>query len=104
METAVATAYKWLPVITDYCMGCGMCVEVCPHGCLELVWEFAKLRRPGECVSGGECMDVCPQNAIRMQWVKANGSQDVGRWCETPEPAPRPPRRWFGWLFEKGAA
>lgn len=103
MEAAVETAYKWLPAIADYCLGCGKCVEACPHGCLELVWEFATLQRAGDCVSEGDCVDVCPQTAIRMEWVKAPGSQDVGRWCETPELAPSPPMGWFGWLFQKGA-
>lgn len=104
MEAGVETTYKWLPVITDYCLGCGQCVEACPHGCLELVREFATLKRAEECVSEGDCVEVCPQDAIRMEWVKTIGSQEVGRWCETPEPAASPPRRWFGWLFQKRLA
>jgi NAD-dependent dihydropyrimidine dehydrogenase PreA subunit len=104
MEAGVKTAYKWLPVTVDYCIGCGKCVEACPQGCLELVWEFATLQRAGDCVSAGDCVDVCPQNGIRMAWVKTTGSQDVGHWCATPEPALRPPGRWLGWLWPKRAA
>ena len=99
MATGNKTAHKWLPVVSDYCTGCAKCVDACPHGCLDLVWEFATLPRPEDCVSEGVCVTVCRENAIRMEWVKANTSQEVGCWCEAPEPLPSRPRNWLGGWF-----
>ena len=77
--------YKWLPVIsTDYCTGCALCLEVCEHKCLEMVWSFATLKRPVDCGSEGNCMDACPEDVIRMEWVSMEGDLDVGRWRESP--------------------
>lgn len=103
MESGNEAAYKWLPVVSDYCTGCARCVDACPHECLDLVWEFATLQHPEDCVSEGVCVTVCPEGDIRMEWVKTTASQEVGRWCEAPEPLPSRPRSglrsWLGaWL------
>jgi len=82
----VTLTYKRLPVITDYCHGCGLCVEACEHGCLGMIWEFAKLEIPDDCGSEGKCMEVCPQEAIRMEWTATNGDHSVGQWrAEIPD-------------------
>lgn len=87
-----STAYKWLPVITDYCHGCGLCVEACDHGCLDMVWDFARLHTPADCGSEGKCMEVCPAEAIHMEWAATTGDRDLGVWCdELPEP---PRKKW----------
>lgn len=99
MDTGNKTAYKWLPVVSDYCTGCARCVDTCPHGCLDLVWEFATLQHLENCVSEGRCVTVCPEDAIRMEWVKTTASQEVGRWREAPEPLPNRPRSWLRGLF-----
>lgn len=100
------TAYKWLPVIeTDACVGCGLCGRACEPKCLEMVWDFATLKRPEDCGSCGECARVCPQQGIRMDWVKATGSPIVGQWSdEPPPPVAAKPRRWLWGLFEKQPA
>jgi NAD-dependent dihydropyrimidine dehydrogenase PreA subunit len=73
--------YKWLPVIAqDRCTGCALCVDACDHGCLELIWAFATLTRPGDCGSEGTCADVCPEHLIDMAWVAAAGDPRQGRW------------------------
>jgi len=97
--------HKWVPVVTDYCTGCGSCVEACPHGCLELVWDFATLQRSDACIGDGHCVEACPQEeCIQMEWVAATGSQEVGRWCESPEPTAPAPTSWLGSLFRKRPA
>lgn len=56
-----------LPSIeADYCTGCNRCVEVCEHGCLALVWDFATLVRPADCNGEGRCMEACPEHLIQM--------------------------------------
>ena len=93
--------YKWLPVVTDYCTGCSKCVEACPHDCLELEWDFAKLARADLCVGEGECVAACPHESMHMEWLEKVGDQEVGRWCERTVPAPSMKRRWLGGLFQR---
>ena len=93
--------YKWLPVVTDYCTGCGQCVEACPHDCLELVWDFATLQNADACVSEGDCVEVCPHEGIYMKWVEATGNQKVGLWSDRPAAAPSPVLGWLGCLLLK---
>jgi NAD-dependent dihydropyrimidine dehydrogenase PreA subunit len=95
------TDYKWLPVVSDYCTGCGKCVEICPHECLGLVWEFATLQRAEDCVSEGDCVEVCPHEGIRMEWVETTGNQDIGRWSDTLEAVPSAQTGWLRCLFQK---
>ncbi len=83
-------AYKWLPVPSDYCTGCGKCVKACPHACLGLVWDFAKLEHPENCVSEGDCVEVCPHDGIKMEWVKTTASRDTGTWRDDPPPRSDP--------------
>jgi Pyruvate/2-oxoacid:ferredoxin oxidoreductase delta subunit len=93
-------AYKWLPVINDYCHGCGLCVEACEHDCLGMVWDFAKLEVPADCGSEGICMEVCPQGAIRMEWVDATGDQTIGKWCDEPPPLAPSSKSFWSFLGE----
>ncbi len=82
-------SYKLLPVFSEsYCTGCNLCVEACDRSCLEMVWDFATLKRPSDCDSEGNCMDVCPEEVIRMDWVliaenmteNMTENSAVGRW------------------------
>lgn len=77
-------SHKWVPVITDYCTGCGKCVEACPHSCLKPVWDFATLVAPDTCIGVGDCTVVCEDDAIHMRWVKMKGDVEVGEWCDNP--------------------
>jgi NAD-dependent dihydropyrimidine dehydrogenase PreA subunit len=94
-------AWKYVPVITDYCTGCEKCVNRCPHGCLEPVWEFATLVRPDVCVSGGDCTDVCEDDAIHMKWVKMIGNRDTGKWTDE-EPSLEPKKSFWRRIMGKG--
>lgn len=88
--------FKWLPVISDYCIGCGRCVKACPHECLGLTWDFAKLVNPVDCVSGGDCVEVCEHDGIEMQWLKTSAEpadREIGIWCEDPPPPAHPVAR-----------
>jgi len=45
------------------CVGCGLCVDECVHGCIELVDGVARNRMDG-CRQCNVCIGVCPQTAI----------------------------------------
>lgn len=81
---------KWVPIIdTDSCGGCGKCLKACAPRCIDLVWAFATLARPGECDSCGQCEAVCPEDVIRMDWSELEGDAGIGRWESGPTGDPR---------------
>lgn len=57
----------------DVCVGCGMCVSVCPYGAPELFWrngkEFAHINS-ALCKGCGSCAAVCPSGAMQQLGFK----------------------------------
>lgn len=52
------------PVVdSDNCTACGICVDECPTGSLDL-GDVAVLERPDDCTECGTCEDTCPNGAI----------------------------------------
>lgn len=49
--------------ITDACIGCGSCVEVCPQNCINSS-GIPYVIEQDHCLSCGNCMSVCPVNAV----------------------------------------
>jgi 2-oxoglutarate ferredoxin oxidoreductase subunit delta len=60
---------KKLPAIsTEWCKGCGICVEFCPKGALAMdEMEKARLIHPKKCNSCGMCELRCPDLAIELK-------------------------------------
>jgi NAD-dependent dihydropyrimidine dehydrogenase PreA subunit len=52
-----------MQVITEKCTGCGVCVETCPNGALQLVDDLAVLEQ-ATCTQCQACIDACPEGAI----------------------------------------
>lgn len=52
--------------VTDACVGCGVCVSVCPRGNYELAGQGVRIQ--GDCEFCFACIQNCPQRAI--QFVK----------------------------------
>lgn len=50
--------------VTDACIGCGVCVSVCPRGNYALTSQGVKVN--GECEFCFACIQNCPQKAIRF--------------------------------------
>lgn len=48
--------------ITDKCIGCGTCAEVCPQGCIESGSLFRI--EPEHCLHCGACFENCPAKAV----------------------------------------
>ncbi|MFW6115875.1 MAG: 4Fe-4S binding protein [Chloroflexota bacterium] len=63
-------------VYESLCMGCGVCVDVCPYGA-RVIDEREKVARvrPFLCDSCGSCVAICPNNASYLQDFK--GQQSV---------------------------
>jgi ferredoxin len=48
------------------CVGCGMCVTVCPHRIFELEGKKARIVDYNACMECGACATNCPVDAIRV--------------------------------------
>ncbi len=58
----------------DICIGCGLCLEVCPHQVFSLAEKKAFFRDRDACMECGACALNCPVKAI---------SVDAGVGCAT---------------------
>lgn len=50
----------------EKCTGCGLCVDACHEGAIELVDGKARLVRDDYCDGLGDCLPACPADAIRI--------------------------------------
>lgn len=49
------------------CVGCGMCVTVCPHRVFQLTGKKATLINKDKCMECGACELNCVANAIQVK-------------------------------------
>ena len=60
---------------TDECKGCGLCVEACPKGILELSKDAinkkghhpAEAVNPDDCIGCAFCATMCPDCIIKVE-------------------------------------
>ena len=50
--------------ITNACIGCGSCTEVCPQNCIE-TGNIPYVIRQENCLHCGNCASVCPSGAVK---------------------------------------
>ena len=50
----------------DTCIGCGRCLEVCPHQVFELAGKRARMVDRDACMECGACALNCPVKAISV--------------------------------------
>ena len=49
--------------ITDKCIGCKKCIEVCPQNCIDFTNGCARIIQ-GSCLHCGNCFNICPVKAV----------------------------------------
>lgn len=49
------------------CVGCGICVDVCPHDVFELADKKARIIDKDACMECGACAGNCPAEAITVR-------------------------------------
>jgi nitroreductase/NAD-dependent dihydropyrimidine dehydrogenase PreA subunit len=63
-----------IEIDSDLCIGCGLCVSVCPTETLSLV-EGKASAQGEDSISCGHCEAICPQKAIRVIAIDEGMSQ-----------------------------
>jgi NAD-dependent dihydropyrimidine dehydrogenase PreA subunit len=56
-----------LQLCADKCIGCGMCIEVCPHAVFVMQDGRAQIRELDACMECGACSKNCPVAAITVK-------------------------------------
>lgn len=51
-------------IIEEECSACGICVDACPEGVIELVNDMAEVVSDDDCTACAACMEECPMGAI----------------------------------------
>lgn len=53
-----------LSINNENCIGCGMCIEVCPHNVFRIEDKKVKIINKDSCMECGACKRNCPVSAI----------------------------------------
>ncbi|MBP7137854.1 MAG: 4Fe-4S binding protein [Syntrophaceae bacterium] len=56
-----------LALDSQKCTGCGMCLEVCPHGVFKMNGQGLQIADRNACMECGACSRNCPAGAISVQ-------------------------------------
>ena len=54
------------PIVTEKCLGCGICVQFCPEGIIQIKGKKAVIDYD-YCKGCMICADVCPRKAINKE-------------------------------------
>jgi NAD-dependent dihydropyrimidine dehydrogenase PreA subunit len=75
-----------LALDTERCTGCGMCLEVCPHGVFRLEQRKAVLADRGACMECGACRRNCPAEALSVRSGVGCAAGVISGWMRGTEP------------------
>ena len=74
-----------LKLMTDKCIGCNICVNVCPHRVFEVSNGKARVTND-KCIECGACALNCPVSAIEVNAGVGCASAIIRGWLTGSEP------------------
>ena len=62
----------------ETCIGCNLCIKVCPAHAIESIPPPAKKIRifVSQCIQCGQCTEICPKNCLALSGEFLNASHD----------------------------
>jgi len=76
-----------LALDVDKCIGCGRCLEVCPHGVFEIADNKALIVDRDACMECGACALNCPANALEVNAGVGCAAAIIMGWFTGEEPS-----------------
>jgi NAD-dependent dihydropyrimidine dehydrogenase PreA subunit len=71
----------------DKCIGCGRCLEVCPHGVFDITKQKAFITDKDLCMECGACALNCPVKAIEVNAGVGCAAAIIIGWISGKEPS-----------------
>lgn len=83
---------KYLGVSTldfdrERCTGCGLCLQVCPHGVFAREGKKIRMIARDRCMECGACARNCPTEAVRVKAGVGCASAIIHGWLTGEEPS-----------------
>ena len=75
-----------LSFVSEKCIGCGRCIEVCPHGVFDIDGSKAFVIDKDSCIECGACSMNCPANAIEVNAGVGCAAAVIMGWFTGKEP------------------
>jgi len=76
-----------LKLNAEACIGCGMCVDVCPHAVMKMVEKKVEIAQKDSCMECGACMRNCPVGALSVNAGVGCASAIIKGWLTGSEPS-----------------
>ena len=76
-----------LSLFVEKCVGCGVCVEVCPHGVFDIDAGKALIVEKDLCMECGACALNCPSDAIEVDAGVGCAAAFIYSWITGKEPS-----------------
>jgi len=71
---------------TDMCVGCGRCMEVCPHNVFEISENKSLIVDRDSCMECGACAMNCPAKAIKVNTGTGCATAYIMSWFTGEDP------------------
>ena len=76
-----------LNLTKEKCSGCGVCLDVCPHGVFNLENGEAVIVDKNFCMECGACAMNCPMSAVTVDANTGCATAIIFRWITGKKPA-----------------